>query len=196
MEALKERRYTYSDYCAWPDDERWEIIDGQPYNMTPAPGIRHQTVLGKIYGKLFMKMEEMNSPCSLFMAPADVVFDEFNVVQPDAFIVCDPSKITEKNIQGAPDVIFEVKSPSTAYKDRKVKKALYQKHGVKTYVLVDSLDGLMEVFMLEGDHYGQPTVLGQNDTLELEHPRISIPLVQIFGPPQSSQSWPSPPPIP
>ena len=164
--------------------------------MTPAPGIRHQTVLGELHLAIGNKIKETSSAYRVFISPTDVVFDEFNVVQPDAFIVCDPSKITEKNIQGAPDIIFEVKSPSTASKDRKVKKTLYQKYGVKTYVPVDPLDGLMEVFSLEGNGYGQSTILDQNDTLELEHPRISIPLVQIFGPPQSSQSWPSPPPVP
>ena len=99
------------DYLTWPDDERWEIVDGVAYNMTPAPSVRHQTVAGKLNRKL------ANKPCKPFIAPVDVIFSEYDIIQPDVFVVCDKSKITEDNIQGAPDLVIEVLSPTTATKD-------------------------------------------------------------------------------
>lgn len=143
-----------------------------------------------------MPFSEIGSRCALFMAPTDVVFDDINVVQPDFLIVCDRSKITEKNIQGVPDVIFEVKSLSTERKDRLTKFALYEKHGVKTYILVHPT-GFMEVFTLQNGHYGAPLALDSDEVLELEHPELSLPLEEIFLSPLPESNEPTkPPPIP
>ena len=179
-EVLKEQGYTYSDYCNWPDQERWEIIDGQAYNMTPAPNINHQRVSRKFVNNLENHILASKTKCELFFAPTDVVFDAYNVVQPDIFMVCDPTKIGEKNVQGAPDIIFEIRSPSTALKDRTAKFDLYQKHGVKTYIIVLPAEGFLEVYRLENGQYGKPEVLGRDQTLELEPPTISLPLDTIF----------------
>src|ERR1039457_521063 len=101
--------FTYSDYVRWPDDERWEIISGEAYSMTPAPSIRHQEI------SLFLSAQFANffkgRDCKPFHAPTDVVFDEQNIVQPDLLVVCGKNKITEKNIQGAPDLVVEIISP-------------------------------------------------------------------------------------
>ena len=60
MEALKGTRYTYSDYCTWPDDERWEIIDGKAFNMVPAPNVNHQDVSGDLYFEIKKGLREKN----------------------------------------------------------------------------------------------------------------------------------------
>ena len=114
----------------------------------------------------------------------DVVFDELNVVQPDIFLICDASKIKDKNIQGAPDIIFEIRSPSTEYKDRTTKFQLYQQHGVNTYIIVNSTECFLEVFRLKNGKYNAPDVLGCKHTLDLEHPALSIPLDTIFPKPK------------
>lgn len=103
--------FTYRDYLTWPEGERWEIIGGDAYAMTPAPSIRHQAIslyLSTQFGNFFK-----GSGCQPFPAPTDVVFDAQNIVQPDLLVVCDKSKITENNIQGAPDLIIEILSPSS-----------------------------------------------------------------------------------
>lgn len=114
------QKYTWSDYLTWPAEERWEIIDGVAYNMTPAPSVRHQTVAAKLVSQLEQKLK--NKRCKPFIAPVDVVLSEYDIVQPDVFVVCDKSKITEANIQGAPDLVIEILSPATAIKDLREKK--------------------------------------------------------------------------
>jgi len=95
--------YTYSDYVNWPEEERWEIIAGDAYLMTPAPSIRHQEIGGYLFPIFAQFFKERG--CRPFYVPTDVVFDEQNIVQPDLLIVCDKCKIPEKNIQGAPDLV-------------------------------------------------------------------------------------------
>ena len=121
-------QFTYSDYLNWPDEERWEIIDGQAWNMSPAPSIRHQKIVGNIHGTLFQAKAKFPN-CTLFTAPTDVVLDDINIVQPDVLVVCDSKIIGDKNIQGTPELIFEVLSPSTAAKDKREKMMLYEQFG-------------------------------------------------------------------
>jgi len=111
----KDKTYTYKDYLTWPDEERWEIIAGKAYDMSAAPRIKHQNITSNFHIKL---KTHPDNPCYTGIAPTDVVFDEYNVVQPDVFVVCDGSKITENNIQGTPDLIVEVVSDGTEVKDR------------------------------------------------------------------------------
>jgi Uma2 family endonuclease len=163
----KERdRYSYSDYLAWPDDERWELIDGLACNMTPAPTPRHQKVAARFYSRLELALE--GKPCTPFIAPADVVLSEHDVVQPDVFVICDEQKITRTNIRGVPDLVVEVASPSTAMKDRRDKKNLYERHGVAQYVIIDPEGEYLECFTLQADgSYGKSEILAPEDTLTL-----------------------------
>jgi Uma2 family endonuclease len=127
-------RFTYSDYQTWPDDERWEIIGGKAYAMTPAPSLKHQKALGTLHLKFAGFF--LGKASTVFIAPTDVVLDDRNVVQPDLFVVCDKNKMTDANIKGAPDLVIEVLSPSTCLKDKREKKALYERFGVREYLLV------------------------------------------------------------
>lgn len=181
MTVVKKRaeKHTYSDYLTWPDEERWEIIDGEAYNMTPAPGIKHQNVVGTIFSLLKQKLK--GKPCRPFVAPIDVVLSEFDVVQPDIIVVCDEKKITEANIQGAPDLVVEVLSPATALKDKREKKALYERSGVNEYILVDPVELYAERFILKGKHYGESEVFGPQEALPLNSlENIEIPLWEVF----------------
>jgi len=94
---MKEK-FTYRDYCQWPDEERWEIIDGIAYDMSPAPSVRHQTILINL--STILKLALKGKPCVPGAAPTDIVLSETDVFQPDLFIVCDRSKITEKKHSG------------------------------------------------------------------------------------------------
>ena len=175
----EDKRYSYFDYENWPDEERWELIDGAAYDMSPAPGIKHQNavlIFSRILGnKLFGKT------CRPFIAPTDVVLSEYDVVQPDVFVVCDKNKITEKNIQGAPDLVVEVLFPSTVLKDKREKKALYEKYGVKEYILVDPMELYAERFLLEKKGYGGAEIFGPQEILSLKSMEgIDIPLWEVF----------------
>lgn len=149
--TAEKRKFTYADYKSWPDEERWEIIDGEAYNMTPAPGLRHQAVsmnLSRIFANYFF-----GKPCRLFSAPTDVILDDFNIVQPDLLVVCDPNMLTEANIQGAPDLVVEILSPSTKLKDKREKKALYERFGVREYLIVYPEDEMVEQYRLVDGRY-------------------------------------------
>jgi Uma2 family endonuclease len=136
-------RFTYRDYKAWPDDERWELIDGIAYDMCAAPMIRHQELSGELFLQFgaFLK----GKPCRFFPAPVDVLLpgpgqadDEADcVVEPDLVVVCDRSKIGERYIRGAPDLVVEILSPSTSKKDLHEKFSLYERVGVREYWAIE-----------------------------------------------------------
>lgn len=177
----KDGPCTYQDYLTWPDDERWEIIEGVAYDMSPAPAIRHQRVSMELESRLRSHLSLSGSPCEMFHAPADVVFDEHNVVQPDIFVVCDEQKITERSIQGAPDVVIEILSPSTTVKDRREKKRIYERFGVLEYLLVHPGEDYVEAYRLEGAAYGPPAIHDWDETLAISHLGIDLPLWEVFG---------------
>ena len=140
------RRYTVQDYLSWPDDVRCELIHGQVYDMTPTPSLDHQEVVGALYAALRDESARGRhgggGSCRVFVAPVDVVLSRDTVVQPDVVVVCDPAKTADRQrVQGAPDLVVEVLSPSTSIKDRREKRALYEAHGVPEYLIVDPAVG-------------------------------------------------------
>lgn len=162
----KTERYTVADYMRWDDGERWELIDGVAYNMSPAPTIKHQDIALN-FGSL-LRNRLKGKPCKPFIAPVDVVLSDHDVVQPDAFVVCDPKKITPKNIQGAPDFVLEILSPSTSRKDMREKKALYERTGVVEYLVLDPLELYAQLFRLDAQgRYGAGEIYGSEESLSL-----------------------------
>jgi Uma2 family endonuclease len=160
----RDNKFTYKEYCSWPDDERWELIDGLAYDMSPAPSSRHQKISFKLSTQIGVFLQ--NISCDAFSAPFDVMLPMFpiksedeidTVVQPDTSVICDPSKIIEKGCLGAPDLIVEILSPSTSKKDLNEKFQLYEKHGVKEYWVVDPGNKYISVFHLltEGKDSGK-----------------------------------------
>jgi len=141
--------YTYDDYCKWDDDKRWELIDGIAYAMS-APSVNHQRISRKLCTRFDNYLT--GKKCEVFHAPIDVILNadgrNDTVVQPDLIIVCDSSKLDDKACKGAPDLIVEVLSPSTAKVDKGKKLKLYQNAGVKEYWIVDPDTDLLHVFTL------------------------------------------------
>jgi Uma2 family endonuclease len=179
LAAKIEKRFTYQDYLKWPDDERWELIEGIAYNMTPAPSIKHQRVAGLFYSILVNKLA--GKPCIPGISPIDVVLSEYDVVQPDVLVVCDKKKITEANIQGAPDLVVEVLSPSTAVKDMREKRAIYERYGVKEFILIDPTEFYVERFSLKDGAYGVPEIFAPQEVLPLKSLEgIEVPLWEVF----------------
>lgn len=187
--ALKKNegdcKFTWNDYLSWPDSERWEVIDGVAYNMTPSPTVRHQVLAGNLHN--ILKNGLKGKKCRAFIAPLDVYLDDTNFVQPDVLVVCDESKIKDK-IHGAPDLIIEVLSPSTSLKDKREKKTLYEKFGVKEYIIVDPLEQYVERFHLGANgSFSVGDVFGPKEVLPLKSLEgLEIALWEVFeveGPP-------------
>ncbi len=164
LPKISNHRFTYADYLTWPDDERWELIDGEAYAMAPAPSISHQTMVLDIARQIDEALD--GAPCRALIAPVDVLLptpDEADehattIVQPDVFVVCDPNKITERNVRGAPDWIIEVLSPATARHDHLTKRDLYQRAGVREYWLVHPVDRVLTVYTLRDGQFSGPEI--------------------------------------
>lgn len=174
------RPYTYQEYRTWTDEKRWEIIDGILYAMSPAPDTEHQIIAGNCYGILRNALK--GKSCIPFIAPTDVVLSEVDVVQPDVLVVCDKQKITKQNIQGAPDLVIEILSPSTSLKDRREKKRLYEKYGVREYLLIDPIGRYVQRCCL-GDNgfYGKEDIFAPPEVLTLKSlPGIEVPMEEVF----------------
>ena len=134
----KPGEYTVSDYLAWPEDERIELIDGIIYDMS-APIDTHQIILLDIAAKVYEYIRNNNGQCIPVISPVDVQLDQDDktMVQPDFIILCDPSKRRNGRIWGAPDFVVEILSPTTRKKDKVKKLYKYMEAGVKEYWLVD-----------------------------------------------------------
>ncbi|WP_295581983.1 Uma2 family endonuclease [uncultured Lamprocystis sp.] len=172
-------RFTWTDYRSWPDDERWELIDGLAYAMSAAPSIKHQDVVGRLFSR--MEQQLRGRPCRPLVAPTDVKLSESDVVQPDILVVCNPCKITPSHIEGAPDLIVEVLSPGTSAKDLRDKKALYERAGVREYLVVDPLEQYAIRFLLGADGYDKGAVFAADETLSLTLLEgVEIPLWEVF----------------
>lgn len=184
------QRHTYGEYRRWPDDVRYEIIDGSAYAMAPAPSRRHQEVLGELFRQVANALE--GHSCRAFIAPFDVRLprgaeadDEIEtVVQPDLAVVCDQAKLDAQGCRGAPDWVVEVLSPATAGHDHIQKRAVYERAGVREYWLVHPSDRIVTVYRLDGGRYGAPEVreltgrqpIGVLAQVEIDWDRFAAPL--------------------
>ena len=140
-EGKKQGEYTIEDRNALPEDHPSELIDGVIYNMA-SPALRHQSISGAIYRQLWNYVDAHGGNCLPFIAPTDVRLDrdERTMVVPDVFVICQPDDDridNDKYINGAPDLIIEVLSPSTRRKDMFTKLHKYEAAGVREYWIVD-----------------------------------------------------------
>jgi Uma2 family endonuclease len=172
-----EKKYSYADYLSWPDDERWEIIDGVPYDMSPAPTLNHQRISRRLLNGFENYL--FDKTCEVFDAPVDVKFSEdekkndkeiFNVLQPDLIVVCDKDKIKDnKCCYGPPDIVIEILSPSTASKDIIKKRMLYEKNKVNQYWIVDPQEKEVYIYKLQDNgKYGDPEEYIKTDKIKVE----------------------------
>jgi len=126
---------------------RYEILDGEIVLMAPSPTIKHNSVINNICTIFNSYLK--GKKCRVFSDNLDVYLDEKNIVQPDVKIVCNPDILKERRIEGAPDLVVEVLSPSTAKKDKGYKKDLYERFGVKEYWIVEISNCSIEVYLLK-----------------------------------------------
>ena len=184
-----DRTYTYGDYKTWSDDERWELIDGVAWNMSPAPSRTHQAISAELVRQLGNYL--LGNPCEMYAAPFDVFFPESStqaeddvttVVQPDITVVCDQAKLVEKGCFGAPDLVVEILSPYTSKKDLKEKFDLYERSAVREYWVVDPGGAYVHIYRLdENGTYGEPDIL-VHEGLATSNvlPGFSFDIAEIF----------------
>ena len=138
--SIPNRRLTYDDFLLFPEDDglRHEIIDGEHY-VTAAPNLRHQELVGRLHLTIGAFVEDRPERGRVFLSPFDVVFSFHDIVEPDlVFVAPDQFEIlTDKNIQGTPALVVEILSPSMRKRDRELKRALYDRSGVREYWLVE-----------------------------------------------------------
>ena len=172
LASNQAEKFTYRDYLGWPDGERWELIHGHAYNMTPAPSRRHQELSVELLRQFANFL--LDKPCKVFGAPFDVRLpdkdeadaDIQTVVQPDILIVCDESKLDDRGCKGSPDLVVEIMSPATARKDLKEKFRMYEEKGVREYWVVEPSAKTVMVFRRsEEGVFGRPEVYSEEDML-------------------------------
>jgi len=162
------KRYTYADYSTWLDGKARELIYGFIKIMSPAPRRIHVDVSVNIIWHLKSVARKNKGKCKVYYAPFDVRFpkngetadDKIDtVVQPDICVICDLSKLDERGCCGAPDMIVEILSPSTAKRDMTEKFSLYEEFGVKEYWIVHPQEQAINVFLLqENGKYDEGTL--------------------------------------
>ncbi|WP_339133323.1 MAG: Uma2 family endonuclease [Candidatus Electrothrix sp. GW3-4] len=162
MELAQQECYTWQDYRKMPDNERYELISGTFYAMSPAPSRFHQEISMELARQLSNYL--LDHSCSVYPAPFDVRLPTAHessdtsttVLQPDISIICDAKKLDQHGCVGAPDFIAEISSPSTAAHDNITKTALYEQFGVREYWIIHPLDRLVTVRLLGQDNLFLP----------------------------------------
>jgi Uma2 family endonuclease len=186
---IDRKNYTYADYLSWPENERWEIIDGAPHMMAP-PSRIHQEILTELLTQFNAYLRE--KPYRVYPAPFGVRLPkgdeksdlEINVVvEPDIAVVCNSSKLDEKGCKGEPDLIVEIISPSSVKNDILKKFNLYEKAGVKEYWIVEPNGKIVTVFVLgENRKYGRPEVYAEDDEIQVSiFTDLKINLKPVFA---------------
>ncbi len=158
-------KLTYEDYLKTPDDERYELLDGALI-VPPAPNTAHQSVQAELGWRMARFIRE-GGLGHLFFAPTDVILSRTDVVQPDLLFISSERVdiITPANIQGAPDLIVEIRSDSTAERDESFKRQLYANFGVDEYWLVDPEAATISVLLLGENGYDAAATYTVGQTL-------------------------------
>lgn len=175
-------RLTYADYLNAPGDERYELINGGLV-VVGSPNIAHQTASMSLSLEVggFVRERALGR---IFHAPTDVILTDTDVVQPDLVFVSNDREhvVTAANIQGAPDLVVEILSPSTASLDRTTKRDLYAEHGVREYWITDPAAQTVAVMLLRDGRFHVVGEYGREDTLTsptLEG--LTLDLNKVFG---------------
>ncbi len=185
--------YSYADYLTWQLEETVELIKGKIMAMSPAPSLKHQSVITNLGGSLYQYFHKR--PCKLFYAPFDIklynskksrLTDQqvFSVVQPDLCVICDKDKLTEQGCNGAPDWIIEVLSPGNTKKEMRLNYHIYQENGVIEYWLVYPYEQAVYQFVLDQDaEKYQLFAMYAGDDLAKPYlfPELHIDLADVFA---------------
>jgi Uma2 family endonuclease len=185
--ASRGRRLTYEDFQRFADDgKRHEIIDGVHY-VTPSPNVPHQRLVSRLFFAIELWLRANPARGEVFLSPLDVVLSKWDVVEPDLlFVAVDQSDVvTEKNLQGPPALVVEVLSRGTRRRDLGIKRALFERTGVREYWLVDpDRDAITVLRRTAQAGFNAPIALSREggDLLTTPlFPGFSLPLTDLFA---------------
>ena len=180
------KTYTFADYLSWQFDEMVELIKGKIFKMSPAPIPKHQLYAGNLFLEIALFLKK--TPCDVYFAPFDVYLPiektngKSTVVQPDICVICDRSKVDDKGCIGAPDMVVEFLSPSTAHIDLTEKYQVYEASGVREYWIVSPNDKIIDIFVLENAKYQLKGKFTLGDKVSpYIFPELVIDLEDIFN---------------
>ena len=180
--------YTAKDYLNWTFEGLYELIKGKVWKMSPAPSSEHQRIDRKLVRKMLPLFSEGGS-CELFYAPFDVylvqegeaIEKSTTVVQPDICVICDAHKIQDKGCIGAPDLVVEILSPSTAKKDLNDKFNVYEEFGVKEYWVVFPGQNAINIYSLIDGKFELHRTFRQDEILQSPlFEKLSFKVVEVF----------------
>lgn len=181
---------TYEEYVTWDNGERCEVLEGQIISMAPSPLPEHQDISMQLSIEFGSYVRGKN--CKAFAAPIDVyLFEDANKewmddrvrnwLIPDLIVVCDPNKIKRNKIIGAPDLVIEIISPSSAKIDRMDKRLAYQQAGVNEYWIIDPANQIVEVYLLKGQSLELANVYDKEDAVPVHVlENLTIDLRNVF----------------
>jgi Uma2 family endonuclease len=178
-------KLTYDDFVHFPDDgKRHELIDGEHY-VTPSPNVRHQKIAGTLFGLIWTWLEA-HPTGQLFFAPFDVVFSDFDVVEPDLLYLSNERAaqvLTSLHARGVPELVVEIASKRTRKRDETIKRQLYERVGVSEYWVVDPEIDVIRVYRRGGAGFDRPLELSREagDLLTTPLlPGLELRLARIF----------------
>jgi len=182
-ETDESRHYTYADYIKWEGPERYQLINGEVFQMA-SPTVEHQAILRDLLLQFGTWLKD--KPCQVFAAPLDVRLfpkkdkSDKTVVQPDLLVVCDKSKLAKGSVDGAPDLVIEIVSPSNTHSELFLKFQYYLKAGVKEYWVIDPEKEKVQVNVYHEGRYNS-VIYDKNDTISVTVlSGLEIPLKSIF----------------
>jgi Uma2 family endonuclease len=178
-------KLTYEDFVLFPDDgKRHELIDGEHF-VTPAPNTKHQAIVVNLTGMIWTYLQQREIG-RVLAAPFDVVFSDFDVVEPDLLYLSNARAevvLTPKHAKGAPDLVVEIGSENTRKRDETNKRRLYERFGVNEYWVIDPEIDTIKVYRRAGDRYERVAELSleNGDVLTTPLlPGLDLPLAKIF----------------
>ena len=185
-DLAERRRLTYEDFLLFPEDDglRHELIDGEHY-VTPCPNTRHQAILGSLH-LIIGSWLEAHSIGRVFFAPFDVVFSNFDVVEPDLLYMSHAraaDALTPLNVRGVPEIVVEIASKSTRKRDDTIKRQLYERMGVEEYWTIDPDTERVRVYRRSGAAFDllRPLSRAADDILTTPLlPGLQLPLSRLF----------------
>ncbi|HEY4198663.1 MAG TPA: Uma2 family endonuclease [Mucilaginibacter sp.] len=183
MLTAEKKKYTIEDYMMLDEGAPFQLIN-YDLIMSPSPTPVHQVISLRITNLIFNYLESKNDRGFLVAAPMDVKFDDGNVLQPDILFISEKrkSELIKDRIEGAPDLIIEILSPSNAYYDLRQKKDIYQKYGVKEYIIIDPIALNAELHVLQSGTFQLHQKAEKAEQLKsVLLPGPSIDLAKIFA---------------
>jgi Uma2 family endonuclease len=181
--ARPQVRFTYEDYRQLPDDgKRYEVLDGELV-VSAAPNRRHQQLSKRLQYELYRHVEIDHQLGEVYDAPFDVILADDTIVEPDLIFVSQERKdlFSERGLDGAPDLVVEILSPSTRSRDRGAKRAIYARFGVRELWLVDPETCTIDLHHLSEGDLALARTFGRDETLvSCVLPELRLDLTPVF----------------